>query len=68
MCNDRLGIAVLPEISVKKEIAEGNIIKINWMDPCFSTKIQLFWHKKQMDVPCFKGICGFNRGLYPLNG
>ncbi|MGN7331389.1 LysR family transcriptional regulator [Bacillus altitudinis] len=51
-----LGIAVLPEISIKREITEGHMIKINWMGPCLTTKIQLFWHKNKWMSPALKAF------------
>lgn len=63
-----LGIAVLPEISVKREILEGNIIKINWVEPSFTTKIQLFWHKNKWMSPALKAFVDLTEDYILLNG
>ncbi|MEB2298882.1 LysR family transcriptional regulator [Lysinibacillus xylanilyticus] len=51
-----LGIAILPEISVKREIIEGSIRKVNWVGPDFTTKIHLFWHKNKWMSPALKAF------------
>lgn len=63
-----LGIAVLPEISIKREITEGHMIKINWMGPCLTTKIQLFWHKNKWMSPALKAFVDLTEEYILLNG
>ncbi|MEW5552485.1 LysR family transcriptional regulator [Peribacillus frigoritolerans] len=53
-----LGIAILPEISVKREMIEGSIKKVNWGGSGFTTKIQLFWHKNKWMSPALKAFIG----------
>lgn len=63
-----LGIAVLPEISIKREITEGHMIKINWMGPCLTTKTQLFWHKNKWMSPALKAFVDLTEDYILLNG
>lgn len=58
MCNGGTGIAILPEISVKREMIEGSIKKVNWGGSDFTTKIQLFWHKNKWMSPALKAFIG----------
>lgn len=49
-----LGIAILPETAVKRELSEGTIHKMNWVYDDFPISIQLFWHKNKWMTPALR--------------
>lgn len=46
-----LGVALLPEISVKREIESGDLIKLPWSGTALPTKIHLVWHREKWLAP-----------------
>lgn len=63
-----LGVAILPEISVKREIKEGSIKKLNWAGPDFEIQIQLFWHKNKWMSPALKAFIELTEDYISSNG
>lgn len=63
-----LGVAVLPEISVKREMIEGSIKKVNWAGPDFTIQIQLFWHKNKWMSPALKAFIELTEDFILTNG
>lgn len=51
-----LGIALIPEIAVQKEIREGRINKIAWDGTDLDIMIQMFWHKNKWVSPALKAF------------
>lgn len=58
-----LGIAVLPEITVTKEIAQGQIKALTWKGPDFPVVTQLAWHKDKWISPALKAFLDVTRGI-----
>lgn len=51
-----LGIAILPEIAVKRELSEGTIHKIDWSFNDYPIFVQLFWHKNKWMSPALRAF------------
>lgn len=51
-----LGIAVLPEMTVIKEIMKGQIVALNWIQSDFNICTQLAWHKDKWLSPALKAF------------
>lgn len=56
-----LGIAVLPEITIEKEIAEGKIVVLPWNGPSFPISTQIAWHKDKWISPALKAFVDIAR-------
>jgi len=56
-----LGIAVLPEITIEKEIAEGKIAVLSWNGPSFPISTQIAWHKDKWISPALKAFVDIAR-------
>ena len=55
-----LGVAVLPEVSVLREVAAGELVKLNWAGTNLTMETQLVWHKERWQSPAllrFIEIC-----------
>jgi len=56
-----LGIAILPKISVKDELARNKLIELDWAGPHFDVKTQLIYHHEKWLTPAmvaFVELCG----------
>jgi DNA-binding transcriptional LysR family regulator len=56
-----LGIAVLPEITIEKEIAEDKIAVLPWNGPSFPISTQIAWHKDKWISPALKAFVDIAR-------
>jgi len=56
-----LGIAVLPEITIEKEMAEGKIAVLQWKGPDFPISTQIAWHKDKWISPALKAFLDIAR-------
>lgn len=56
-----LGIAVLPKITIEKEIAEGKIAVLQWKGPDFPISTQIAWHKDKWISPALKAFLDIAR-------
>ncbi|WP_027953810.1 LysR family transcriptional regulator [Halobacillus kuroshimensis] len=63
-----LGVAVLPEIAVQKEIADKTISKLNWNGPAFNIQQQLFWHKNKWMSPALQAFITLTEEYIKENG
>lgn len=52
----RPGIAVLPEMTVEKEIKQGTITVLPWGGQNFPISTQLAWHKDKWISPALKAF------------
>ena len=46
-----MGVAVLPEITVRSEIAHGHLAALAWSEPGYTIATQLIWHKDKWITP-----------------
>jgi DNA-binding transcriptional LysR family regulator len=56
-----LGIAILPKIVVKDELAREKLIELDWAGPHFDVKTQLIYHHEKWLTPAmgaFLELCG----------
>ena len=51
-----LGVAVLPEITVTREIAQGLVVALPWKGREFKLSTQLAWHKDKWMSPALKAF------------
>ena len=58
-----LGIAVLPEITVAKEIAQGQIAVLPWKGKEFNIATQLAWHKDKWISPALEAFIEIARNI-----
>jgi len=56
-----LGVAVLPEMTIKKEISAGEIAVLNWVGPEFPIATQLAFHKDKWISPALKAFIDITR-------
>ncbi|MBX3001794.1 MAG: LysR family transcriptional regulator [Caldilineaceae bacterium] len=58
-----MGIAVLPEVAVTREIAAGEIAALNWWGPSLSVAMQLVWHKDKWISPAMHAFARMTREM-----
>ncbi len=58
-----LGIAVLPEMAIAKEIARGQIAVLPWKGPRFPIVTQLAWHKDKWISPALKAFIEITKDI-----
>jgi len=58
-----LGIAVLPEMTIEKEIEQGKIAVLPWAGPSFPISTQLAWHKDKWVSPALKAFVDIARSI-----
>lgn len=51
-----LGIAILPKIAVKEELARGKLVELNWVGPSFPVKTQLIYHHEKWITPALRAF------------
>lgn len=51
-----LGVSLLPEVAVRKEIDSGQLAALTWIGPSFSTVLQLIWHKDKWMSPAIRAF------------
>ncbi|HEX6820389.1 MAG TPA: LysR family transcriptional regulator [Ktedonobacterales bacterium] len=51
-----LGIAVLPEMAVHEEIAQGRLVALRWSDPDFAVSSHFVWHKDKWKSPALRAF------------
>jgi DNA-binding transcriptional LysR family regulator len=56
-----LGIAVLPEMTVIKEIDQGQITSLSWKGPDFRVFTQIAWHKDKWISPALQAFLTITR-------
>lgn len=53
-----MGIAVLPEVAVAREISLGDVAVLNWAGPSLSVVMHLVWHKDKWISPAMAAFMG----------
>jgi DNA-binding transcriptional LysR family regulator len=51
-----LGIAVLPEMVVHEELAQGRLVALRWSEPDFAIRTHLAWHKDKWQSPALRAF------------
>lgn len=49
-----LGIAILPEITVAREVARGELVTLHWPKPQLSISTRMVWHKEKWLSPALR--------------
>lgn len=63
-----MGIAFLPEMTVKRELESGSLVALNWEDQKFSTTVQMLWHKDKWLSPALQAFLGVAREVLQPQG
>lgn len=58
-----IGVAVLPQIAVAKEIERGELCPVNWNQPDFHAMTQLMWHNDKWMSPALSAFISMTRSL-----
>lgn len=56
-----LGIAVLPEMTVSRELAAGEITALHWSGPAFPVMTMIAWHKDKRITPTLEAFLDTTR-------
>lgn len=51
-----IGVALLPQVSVKREVEQGRLAVLNWAEGDFGMVTQLVWHKDKWLSPALLGF------------
>ncbi|NWF70714.1 MAG: LysR family transcriptional regulator [Chloroflexi bacterium] len=62
-----LGIAVLPEIAVARELARGDLAALPWYKPDWSAATLMVWHKEKWMSPALKAFIRLVHETFPVN-
>ncbi|MFN8371883.1 MAG: LysR family transcriptional regulator [Anaerolineae bacterium] len=60
-----LGLAFLPEITVTKEIARGELVTLGWNRPELSVSTMMLWHKEKWLSPALKAFIKLVHDVFP---
>jgi DNA-binding transcriptional LysR family regulator len=60
-----LGIALLPEITVAREIARGELVTLEWYKPELSISTLMVWHKEKWLSPAVKAFIRLVHDIFP---
>lgn len=60
-----LGIAVLPEITVTREIARGELVALAWQKPELTVGTLMAWHKEKWMSPALKAFIKLVHDVFP---
>jgi DNA-binding transcriptional LysR family regulator len=55
------GIAVLPQIAVKRELAEGRLVELPWLNRPFSANLLMIWQKNKWLPPILEAFMDMTR-------
>jgi DNA-binding transcriptional LysR family regulator len=59
-----MGIAVLPEVAVVREIAQGSLTVLCWSGPPIKVATQMVWHKDKWLSPALKAFVAVTREMF----
>lgn len=60
-----LGIAILPEITVAREVARGELATLRWPKPQLSISTRMIWHKEKWLSPALRTFIGLVHEVFP---
>jgi len=58
-----LGITVLPRVTLEAELADGQLVDLNWKGPDFNIVTQLTFHKDKWITPALKTFLDLSREM-----
>lgn len=64
----RMGLAVLPEMAVAAEIAQGRLVALNWFDQDLVVVTQMALHKDKWLSPALSAFAGMVRETFGVPG
>lgn len=59
----RLGITLLPKVSVKDEVASGRLVPLNWKGPDFDIISQVLYHKDKWISPALREFLRLSKSI-----
>ncbi len=59
-----MGIAFLPEMTIKRELESGSLVTLNWEDQRFVATVQLLWHKDKWFSPALQAFLEVVREVF----
>lgn len=62
-----LGVTFLPEIAVRKEIAQGQLLPLRWFGREFCIETQMVWHKDKWISPAMRAFINLAREMLGTN-
>jgi DNA-binding transcriptional LysR family regulator len=60
-----LGVALLPEIAVSKELARGELVVLPWYKPELNVSTLMVWHKEKWLSPALKAFIKLVHDTFP---
>lgn len=61
-----MGLAVLPEITVQKEIAQDQLVALQWNEPDFYVMTDMLWHKEKWISPALRAFLSMARSMLAM--
>lgn len=58
---NRIGISVLPEIAVRRELAEGSLAALPWQVEKIAAELLMIWQKNKWQPPLLRAFMGMVR-------
>jgi DNA-binding transcriptional LysR family regulator len=59
-----MGVAVLPEMTVTREMADGRLVPLPWQGPALTMATQLVWHGARWLSPAIRTVIALARDIY----
>lgn len=58
-----LGLTLLPDIAVQRELADGELVVVPWGERPFQVTTQMIWHKEKWQSPAMKAFLNMTREM-----
>ena len=58
-----MGVAVLPHMTVARELADGRLVALPWAGSGFDVVTQMVWHPERWQSPALQALLGLARAL-----
>jgi DNA-binding transcriptional LysR family regulator len=59
-----MGVAVLPMMTVAREVADGRLLPLSWRGPALTMATQLVWHGGRWLSPAMRAVITLSRAIY----
>lgn len=60
-----MGIAILPEVTVAREIARGELVALPWSKPDLSISTRMVWHREKWLSPALRTFIALVHDVFP---
>ena len=58
-----IGYSICPEISVRRELSDGSLRKLNWVGDPMETSVIMIWHAEKWRSPLLKRFMGLSKEM-----